>query len=88
LVDDKATAFHGIVCAHPFFKHQAMSNSNNRGNNSGRENEGSKPGSKSRQGSGIPKTTQTGGQSGGGTHRTEDRDLNQQGSRGPNKKSR
>ncbi|RYY64206.1 MAG: hypothetical protein EOO12_10280 [Chitinophagaceae bacterium] len=66
-----------------------MANSNNRGNNSGRENESSKPGTKSRNvSSGRPQTTETGGQSGGGTHRTEDRDLNSGGSRGPNKKSR
>ncbi|RYY89675.1 MAG: hypothetical protein EOO15_05525 [Chitinophagaceae bacterium] len=65
-----------------------MANDNNRGNNSSRENEGSKPGNKSRQGKGMPRTTQTGGQSGGGTHCTENRDLNAGGSRGPNKKSR
>ena len=66
-----------------------MANDNNRGNNRGRENEGSKPAGKSRTvSSERPKTTETGGQSGGGTHRTENRDLNAGGSRGPNKKSR
>ncbi|TCZ73360.1 hypothetical protein [Flaviaesturariibacter aridisoli] len=66
-----------------------MANSNNRGNNSSRENEGNKPGSKSRNvSSGRPQTPDTGGQSGGGTPRTEDRDLNTGGTRGPNKKSR
>jgi hypothetical protein len=61
-------------------KLHAMANSNNRRNNKGAENEGSKQGLKARRG-GMPNTTQTGGQSGGGTHRTDDKDLNEQGSR-------
>ncbi|TCJ12080.1 hypothetical protein EPD60_16110 [Flaviaesturariibacter flavus] len=59
-----------------------MANNNNRGNNPGRENEGSKPSTKSRT-QGAPKTTQTGGQSGGGTHRRGFNEEPHQGKRTP-----